>query len=355
MKDFLYKSASVVAGTDLGKAAVKWWFYPEIQKQIKEGKEEVAKTIKKARAELTNENKKLVELAPELKKIASDTIDQVESLMDDLTCDKYINQVINLACDHFGQYKNLEAMGKAVEEITKDLQFDQKLEAFAKGLIDPKKGIIDAKKFEVLGDKLHDFANWNKEHIPMERKLAVVKSLQDGSLVKETLAARKEITDAKIEKVIDGAKGVFKQLFTKLKLTKEEIDGLYDSFDEIIDNNLEEFKALVDRTLKIFPKVCDSTLKLMLKDPAIAVALHGEHGKKAITPSKDTKLEDAKVGAKRLHEATKPTVKVKKEEEVNEFSSDEEVVVPKGKKVKVEPKVEAAVLKHEPKKGPKKR
>ncbi|MBI2791693.1 MAG: hypothetical protein HYX61_07025 [Gammaproteobacteria bacterium] len=289
-KKAAYKGAGLVLNTGLGQAAVRWAVKPKLMEHIKKGKTEFKENLVKAKSEIVKSEPGLLKKVPEFKKLANSFIDQLDTVADDLTIDANIDLVINILCSHFGDFDSIEKIGEEMDKLLKD-----DIQALAEELKDkltaPETGVFDIELFKEINadfDKLSNIANVSEQEQQNAAKL-----VHDGLLLKKIKKVRADLTDEKIEEVIDSVKVLLNTAFDKLKFTKEEKSKLEDVIDTILNDHLDDFKAKVDKLIKIAPKILSHHLEEELNKKSIpnVSTSRTEGPKKKAPPKKRAKAE----------------------------------------------------------------
>lgn len=286
-KKAAYKSAGLVLNTGLGQAAVRWAVKPKIMEFITKGKAEFKLSLVKAKDELVKSDADLLKKVPELKKLSNSVIDQLDTIADDLTIDANIDLVINILCNHFGDFDDITKIGEEMEKLLKD-DIESLAQELKGKLTDPETGIFDLKLFEEINadlDKLSNIARLNEQE-----QQNVTKLVKDGLLVKKIQRVREDLSDEKIETVIDAVKESLFTVFDKLKFTENEKSKLEDVIDTILNEHLDKFKTKIDKLIKIAPKVLNHHLEEELKKGHPAPTAN-QAPKKKVVPKKRKKDE----------------------------------------------------------------
>jgi hypothetical protein len=289
-KKTAYKGAGLVLNTGLGQAAVRWVVKPKLMEHIQKGKTEFKENLVKAKSEIVKSEPGLLKKVPEFKKLANSFIDQLDTVADDLTIDANIDLVINILCSHFGDFNSIEKIGEEMEKLLKD-----DIQALAEELKDkltaPKTGVFDVELLKEINadfDKLSNIANLSEQEQQNAAKL-----VHDGLLLKKIKKVRADLSDTKIEEVIDSIKELLNTVFDKLKFTNEEKSKLEDIMDKILIDHLDEFKSKVDKLIKIAPKILSHHLEEELKKKSLpnVSTSRTEGPKKKAPPKKRAKAE----------------------------------------------------------------
>lgn len=288
-KKAAYRSAGFVLNTGLGQAAVRWAVKPKLMEHIKKGKTEFKENLVKAKSEIVKSEPGLLKKVPEFKKLANSFIDQLDTVADDLTIDANIDLVINILCSHFGDFDSIEKIGEEMEKLLKD-DIQALAEELKDKLTDPNTGVFDVELFKEINadfDKLSNIANVSEQEQQNAAKL-----VHDGLLLKKIKKVRADLSDTKIEEVIDSIKELLNTVFDKLKFTNEEKSKLEDMIDKVLVDHLDEFKAKVDKLIKIAPKILSHHLDEELKKKSIPNASVSKTSpKKKSPPKKQAKAE----------------------------------------------------------------
>lgn len=278
-----YKASGVVLRTGLAKAAIRWTLKPMIMAKVNERKEQVKKQLAQGRASFV-ENIVTKKVAGVME-LGDAYFAQGVAALDDVTAEKNIDIAINVLCNHFGDFNDVNKLGEELGKLIEEA-FNQKIEAFKKEMINPEAGIIKVKMAEEIADDMRKVSH--VAFLSKMEKEELVKHVKEGTIVKKIQAFRDTFSDQNIKAIIDRTKVLLTAIFDNLKFIDAEKQQLNAVVDELLGNHVERFKQNADKLIILIPNMLQHLLEESLSNAANDEVLEEvpevEH-KKAIVPA----------------------------------------------------------------------
>jgi len=232
------------ASTSIGKSMQ---VRPQLEAELAPYLKEAQQQLIKMKATFTNldPHKK----SPELKKSLMESVKASEEAMADLQSDKTLDTLTDIVGNHIGDFENVAAFKKALPNMASI----KALKKFATTLVDHE----NYTKLENLLNDINGFAKLSKTN-----KMALLKSLESKSIIKEIVA---ENATLDITKIKTNVKKMAQNICKELKLTKEESNQLISLFEDLTNKHLPKLNPLRLTIVEKLPAFIDGEYQRLSK------------------------------------------------------------------------------------------